>query len=195
MQGCPSIVSVEINWSLYWMTLSIHCGNGGISESTPPFPCIDGLKNRRSPHKGTDSHRKNKLLFGILLTLQCCSRWIHRDRKATRESFTKTQMEKLWFYYVLSRSTLPRGLILSDFWEYIDCFLLASSLLLKRIVDSFAMHRRFFCLESTLLLESTDDSFGKQSWILGPVNQLHFPKESFPYFNGLFFSSFTTNSR
>ena len=59
------------------------------------------------------------------------------------------------------------------------------------IVASFKKNRRFFCLESTLLLESTDDSFAEHRWILGPVNQLHFPKESFPYFNGLFFSSST----
>ena len=139
----------------------------GVNGKHSPSFAMNDSKTRRIPHKGIDSYRKNKLLFGILLTLQCCSRWIHRDRKATRESFTKTQMEKLWFYYVLSRSTLPRGLILSDFWEYIDCFLLASSLLLKRIVDSFALHRRFFCLESTLLLESTDDSFGKHREYLG----------------------------
>ena len=58
---------------------------------------------------------------------------------------------------------------LNEFWEYIDCFLLAPSILLLSIDDSFAEHR----------------------WLLGPVNQLHFPKESFPYFNGLFFSSST----
>ena len=40
----------------------------------PPSLGIDGSKTRRSPHKGIDSHRENKLLFGTLLTLQCCSR-------------------------------------------------------------------------------------------------------------------------
>ena len=90
------IGSLEIDWGLYGITLSIHCGNWGISESSPSFAMNDS-ETRRSPHKGIDSYRKNKLLFGILLTLQCCYRWIHRDRKATRESFTKTQMEKLWF--------------------------------------------------------------------------------------------------
>ena len=66
------------------------------------------------------------------------------------------------------------------------------------IVASFKKNRRFFCLAPTILLPSTDDSFGKHrrlfcwaTWILAPVNQLHFPKESFPYFNGLFFSSST----
>ena len=70
------------------------------------------------------------------------------------------------------------------------------------IVASFKKNRRFFCLAPTILLPSTDDSFGKHRrlfcwapWILGPVNQLHFQKESFPAFNGLFFSSSTTNSR
>ena len=37
----------------------------------------------------------------------------------------------------------------------------------KKNRDSFALHRRFFCLESTLLLESTDDSFGKHREYLG----------------------------
>ena len=32
------------------------------------------------------------------------------------------------------------------------------------------------------------------SWILGPVHQLHFPKESFPAFSGLFFSSSTEST-
>ena len=58
-------------------------------------------------------------------------------------------------------------------------------------VDSFAENRRFFCREPTILLPSTDDSFAEHRWILGPFNQLHFPKVSFPYFNGLFFSSST----
>ena len=44
------------------------------------------------------------------------------------------------------------------------------------IVDSFKKHRRFFCLAP---------------WILGSVNQLHFPKDSFPAFSGFFFSSST----
>ena len=34
-------------------------------------------------------------------------------------------------------------------------------LLSLSIVDSFAEHRRFFCLESTLLLESTDEYLGQ----------------------------------
>ena len=33
--------------------------------------------------------------------------------------------------------------------------------------------------------------FFKSPWMLGEVNQLHFQKESFPAFNGLFFSSST----
>ena len=32
------------------------------------------------------------------------------------------------------------------------------------------------------------------SWILGPVHQLHFPKESFPAFSGLIFSSSTESA-
>ena len=48
---------------------------------------------------------------------------------------------------------------------------------------------------------STDDSFGKHRrlffkspWMLGEVNQLHFQKESFPAFTGLFFSSSTESA-
>ena len=36
-------------------------------------PCT-GRERCRSPHKGTESHRKNKLLFRILPSLWCCSR-------------------------------------------------------------------------------------------------------------------------
>ena len=52
----------------------------------------------------------------------------------------------------------------------------------------------FFCLESTILLESTDDSFAEHRRILGPVNQLHFQKVSFSAFTGLFFSSSTESA-
>ena len=40
-------------------------------------------------------------------------------------------------------STLLRGLILSDFWEYIGCFLLASSILWLSTDDSFAEHHKY----------------------------------------------------
>ena len=66
------------------------------------------------------------------------------------------------------------------------------------IVASFKKNRRFFCRAPSILLLRIDDSFGKHRrfffiapWILGPFNQFHFPKESFPYFNRLFFSSST----
>ena len=52
-------------------------------------------------------------------------------------------------------------------------------LLPHSIVDSFTEHRRLFCWAP---------------WILGPVNQLHFPKDSFPAFSGLFFSSSTESA-
>ena len=73
----------------------------------------------------------------------------------------------------------------------IKWFLRVYWLLPLSIVDYFKKHRRFFCRAPTILLESIDDSFAEHRWILGPVNQLHFPKVSFPYFNGLFFSSLT----
>ena len=70
------------------------------------------------------------------------------------------------------------------------------------IVDSFGKHRRFFRRAPTILLLRTDDSFAEHRrlfcwapWILGSINQLHFPKESFPYFNGLFFLFINTNNR
>ena len=67
--------------------------------------------------------------------------------------------------------------------------------------DSFKKHRRFFRFSPTILLLRIDDSFRKHRrlffkspWMLGEVNQLHFQKESFPYFNGLFFSSSTESA-
>ena len=81
----------------------------------------------------------------------------------------------------------------------VDWYLRVYWLLPFSIVDSFAEHRRFFYWAPTILLPSTDDSFAEKRrffcWapmtLLGAVHQLHFPKESFPYFNGLFFSSST----
>ena len=62
----------------------------------------------------------------------------------------------------------------------VNWFLKVYWLLPLSTVDSFGKHRRLFCWAPC---------------ILGPFNQLDFPKESFPYFNGLFFSSSTTNCR
>ena len=66
------------------------------------------------------------------------------------------------------------------------------------IVASFKKSRRFFCLAPSILLLRIVASFGKHRrlfywapWILGSVNQLHFPKDSFPAFSGFFFSSST----
>ena len=62
-------------------------------------------------------------------------------------------------------------------------------------------HQRFFRLAPTILLLRIDDSFRKHRrlffkspWMLGEVNQLHFQKESFPAFTGLFFSSSTESA-
>ena len=67
--------------------------------------------------------------------------------------------------------------------------------------DSFKKNRRFSRLAPTILLLRIDDSFRKHRrlffiapWILGPVNQLHFPKESFPAISRLFFSSSTESA-
>ena len=74
-------------------------------------------------------------------------------------------------------------------------------LLSLSIVASFKKNRRFFCLAPSILLLRIVASFGKHRrlfcwapWILGPVNQLHFQKESFPAFTGLFFSSSTESA-
>ena len=101
-----------------------------------------------------------------------------------RENFTKPKWKNYDFTMFLSRITASHGIAVK--WYLRVYWLLPLS-----IVDSFAEHRRFFCRAPTILLPSTDDSFTEHRRILGPFNQLHFPKESFPYFNGLFFSSST----
>ena len=67
--------------------------------------------------------------------------------------------------------------------------------------DSFKKNRRFSRLAPSILLLRIDASFGKHRrlfcwapWILRPVNQLHFQKESFPAFSRLFFSSSTESA-
>ena len=87
-----------------------------------------------------------------------------------------------WLYYSpipqTVVSTLPRGLIISDFWEYIGCFLLASSILLLSTDDSFAEHRRFFCRAPTTLLLSTINTW--------TIQLTSFPQGVIFYFNRLF---------
>ena len=121
---------------------------------------IDGSKTCRSPHKGTESHQKNKYLFRILPTLLCCSGWIHRQ-EGNRE---KASRQPQWKYYdftmFLSRITTSRCIA-------VDWYLRVYWLLPRSIVASFKKHRRFFCLESTILLESTDDSFAEHHEYLG----------------------------
>ena len=97
---------------------------------------------------------KYKLLFGILLTLQCCSRWILRDRKATERKLHETQVKNLWFYYVLSCITTSHGIAVM--W-----FLRVYWLLPLSIVDSFAEHRRFFWKAPTNTWASQSTSFPK----------------------------------
>ena len=67
---------------------------------------------------------------------------------------------------------------------------------LSRIITSRYIAVKWYLRVYWLLPLSTDDSFAEHRrlfcwapWILGPVNQLHFQKESFPAFTGLFFSS------
>ena len=108
-----------------------------------------------------------------------------------RENYTKPKWKNYDFYYVFVPITTSRCIA-------VNWYLRVYWVLPFRIVDSFAENRRFFCRAPTILLLRIDDSFGKHRrlfcwapWILGPVHQLHFPKDSFPAFSGLFFSSST----
>ena len=139
----------------------------GYMASAPYSLAMNDSKTRRSPHKGTASHRKNKYLFPILPASLCCSGWIHRQKCNRERKLHETQMKNLWFYYVFVSFTISRCIAVK--WYLRVYWLLPLS-----IVASFGKHRRLFW---------------KASWILGPVHQLHFPKESFPYFNGLFLIS------
>ena len=166
---------------------------GVYGKRSPSYAMNDSKTCYRSPHKGTASHRKNKYHLRNHPFLWCCSRWIHRDRKATERKFHETQVENYDFIMYLSRTT-SHGIAVK--WYLRVYWLLPLS-----IVDSFKKHRRFFFIAPSILLFRIDASFGKHRrlfwkapWILGPVNQLHFPKESFPYFNGLFFSSSTESA-
>ena len=53
-----------------------------------------------------------------------------------------------WLYYSpipqTVVSTLPRGLILSDFWEYIGCFLLAPTILLLSTINTWTIQLTSF---------------------------------------------------
>ena len=121
---------------------------------------MNDSKTRRSPHKGTESHQKNKYLFQILPTLLCCSEWIHRQEGNREKASRKPQWKNYDFTMFLSRITTSRCIA-------VDWYLRVYWLLPFSIVDSFKKHRRFFCLESTILLESTDDSFAEHHEYLG----------------------------
>ena len=69
-----------------------------------------------------------------------------------RESFTKPKWKNYDFTMFWSCITTSHGIAVK--WYLRVYWLLPLS-----IVDSFAENRRFFCWESTILLESTDDSF------------------------------------
>ena len=69
---------------------------------------------------------------------------------------------------------------------------------LSRITTSHGIAVKWYLRVYWLLPLSIVASFGKHRrlfywapWILGSVNQLHFPKDSFPAFSGFFFSSST----
>ena len=75
-----------------------------------------------------------------------------QTERQQRESFTKAQWKNYDFTMFWSRIITSHGIAVK--WYLRVYWLLPFS-----IVDSFKKHRRFFCLESTILLESTDDSF------------------------------------
>ena len=111
-----------------------------------------------------------------------------------RESFTKPKWKNYDFTMFLSR-------IITSRYIAVKWYLRVYWLLPFSIVASFKKNRRFFCRAPSILLLRIDASFGKHRrlfflapWILGPVNQLHFQKESFPAFTGLFFSSSTESA-
>ena len=135
------------------MTLSIHCGNWGIWQALPiPLPWMNqrlaGVLIRTLTLIGKTS------IFSKSSQLHCVALDESIDRKTTERKLHETQVKNLWFYYVLSCITTSHGIAVM--W-----FLRVYWLLPLSIVDSFAEHRRFFCLESSILLESTDEYLGQ----------------------------------
>ena len=145
---------------------------------------MNDSETRRSPHKDAASHRKNKYHFRNLPFLWCFSRWINRQEGNREKASRKPKWKNYDFTMFLSR-------IITSRYIAVKWYLRVYWLLLFSIVASFKKSRRFFYLAPSILLLRIDDSFGKHRRILGPVNQLHFPKESFPYFNRLILSSST----
>ena len=115
---------------------------------------MNDSKTRRSPHKGTDSHRKNKYLFQILPTLLCCSEWIQRQEGNREKASRKPQWKNYDFTMFLSRITASHGIA-------VDWYLRVYWLLPLSIVDSFAEHRRFFWKAPTNTWASQSTSFPK----------------------------------
>ena len=110
----------------------------GVYGKCSPSYAMNDSETRRSPHKGTESHRKNKYLFQILPTLLCCSEWIHRQEGNREKASRKPQWKNYDFTMFLSRITASHGIA-------VDWYLRVYWLLPFSIVDSFAEHRRFFC--------------------------------------------------
>ena len=132
---------------------------GVYGKCSPSFVMNDS-KTRRSPHKGTESHRKNKNLFQILPFLWCCSGWIHRQEGNREKASRKPQWKNYDFTMFLSRITASHGIA-------VDWYLRVYWLLPLSIVASFKKHRRFFHFSPTILLESSDDSFSEHREYFG----------------------------
>ena len=144
-------------------------------------------KTRRSPHKGTASHRKNKYLFQILPTLLCCSEWIQGQEGNREKASRKPQWKNYDFTMFLSRITASHGIA-------VDWYLRVYWLLPFSIVDSFAEHRRFFCRAPMILLLSTDDSFAehRRFFCRAPTALLPSTDDSFTEHRRLFCRAPTT---
>ena len=99
------IGSLEIDWGLYGITLSIHCGNWGISESSPSFAMNDS-ETRRSPLRTlhligkTSIFSKTSHFYGVAPDEST-------DRKATERKLHETQMEKTMILLCFGSILLP----------------------------------------------------------------------------------------
>ena len=149
------------NWLRIVLNNSIHTWVAiGVYGKCSPSYAMNDSETRRSPHKGTESHRKNKYLFRILPALWCYSRWIHRLESNRWKTSPKPKWKNYDFTMSLSRITASQCIAVK--W-----FLKVYWLLPLSIVDSFAEHRRFFCRAPSTLLPSTVDSFAEHHEYLG----------------------------
>ena len=143
------------------MTLSIHCGNWGIWQALPiPLPWMNqrlaGALIRVLTLIGKTNFFSEPPNSTVLLQMN------PQRQKGNREKASRNPSGKTMIYYVLSCITISHGIAVK--W-----FLRVYWLLPRSIVASFKKHRRFFCLATTTLLLSTDDSFAEHHEYLGQL--------------------------